>query len=188
MIAKRFRLVSLFLFFVTHSIITYAQTTVEKINDRWQISVSGTHFKIKGETFGYEHHPENSERYFKELQFLGVNTIRLWATGENTPALLDMANQYGIKVMVGIWMLHGLPGMEDDDSFNYLEDTSGIEVVYENALHTVKKYKDHPAVLTRSIGNEVCLNSTTDQWKKYIIKTRKIDLSCIRSGLVIFVS
>ena len=56
---------------------------------------------------------------------MGVNTIRTWATGKNTKKLLDVAEKYNIKVMLGIWMRHGKPGMEADDSFNYLEDKKG---------------------------------------------------------------
>ena len=40
--------------------------------------------------------------------------------------------------MVGIWMRHGRPGMEDDDSFNYLEDKEGMEDMYKNAIKTCK--------------------------------------------------
>ena len=80
--------------------------------------------------------------------------------------LLDTADKYGMNVMVGIWMRHGRPGMEDDDSFNYLEDFEGMESMYKSAIETVEKYKNHPAVLTWGIGNEVYLNIATDAEKE----------------------
>ncbi|PWH83698.1 hypothetical protein DIS18_03845 [Algibacter marinivivus] len=145
---------------------TQAQTTVQKIENNWTILVDGSPFEIKGATFGYGDDVENYDTYFKDLNFLGVNCIRTWATGENTKQLLDAAHKYNVKVMVGIWMRHGRPGMEDDDSFNYLEDKEGAEDMYVNAINTVEEYKNHPAVLTWGIGNEVYLNMATDEEKE----------------------
>jgi len=142
-----------------------AQTIVEKVDEEWVLQVDGNPFEIKGVTFGYDD-VSNYQHHFKELQFLGVNTIRTWATNENTEQLLNVAQQHGIKVMVGIWMRHGRPGMEDDDSFDYLTDTTGMAVMYSTALSTVEKYKDHPAVLMWAVGNEVYLNTATDEEKK----------------------
>lgn len=143
-----------------------AQTTLEKTEESWSMMVDGNPFEVKGVTFGYDQDPKNFESYFKDLQFLGVNTIRLWATNENTKQLLDTAHKYDIKVMVGIWMRHGRPGMEDDDSFNYLEDEAGMEAMYNDAIRVVETYKNHPAVLTWGIGNEVYLNTATDAEKE----------------------
>ena len=143
-----------------------AQTTVVKNKSSWSLMVDGEPFNIKGVTFGYDHDIDNYETYFEDLKSIGVNTIRTWATGKNTKKLLDAANKYDIKIMMGIWMRHGRPGMEDDDSFNYLEDDKGKEVMYANAMQVVEKYKNHPAVLTWTIGNEVYLNTATDAEKE----------------------
>ena len=127
---------------------TTAQTTLLKKENGWSLLVDGKPFEVKGVTFGYDKDVRNYDTYFKDLQFLGVNTIRIWGTNENTQQLLDAAQTYGIKIMMGIWMRHGRPGMEDDDSFNYLEDKTGMEDQYNNAIKTVEKYYKHPAVLT----------------------------------------
>ncbi len=156
--------ISIFIF-VCFSFLCNSQTTIKKQNDKWQILVNGKPFPIKGVTFGYDKDVTNYDAYFKELKFLGVNTIRTWASGKNTPKLLNAANANGFKVMLGIWMRHGRPGMEDDDSFNYLTNTKGKEDQYNNALNVVKKYKDHPDILTWGIGNEVYLNMSTDKEK-----------------------
>lgn len=143
-----------------------AQTTVQKTEDSWQLIVDGNPYEVKGVTFGYDDDAAVYDDYFKELQSLGVNTIRTWATGENTPQLLDAARRHQIKVLVGIWMRHGRPGMEDDDRFDYLNDWEGKKDMYDNALQVVAQYKDHPAVLAWGIGNEVYLNMATDAEKK----------------------
>jgi len=143
----------------------HSQTTIDKINGNWELLVDGKPYEIKGVTFGYDNDIDNYDEHFKDLKFLGVNTIRTWATGNNTSKLLNAAHENGIKVMLGIWMRHGRPGMEDDDSFNYLENTKGKEDMYINALNIVDTYKNHPAVLTWGIGNEVYLNTATDEEK-----------------------
>jgi hypothetical protein len=145
---------------------TTAQTTLLKKENGWSLLVDGKPFEVKGVTFGYDKDVKNYDTYFKDLQFLGVNTIRIWGTNENTQQLLDAAQTYGIKIMMGIWMRHGRPGMEDDDSFNYLEDKEGIENMYNSAITTVEKYYKHPAVLTWAVGNEVYLNIATDAEKE----------------------
>jgi hypothetical protein len=145
---------------------TQAQTTVQKVDSSWVLVVDGKPFEVKGATFGYGEDVNNYPAYFKDLNFLGVNTIRTWGTGENTAQLLDIAHAHGIKVMLGIWMRHGRPGMEANDSFNYLEDQAGIDDMYNDAIQTVEQYKDHPAVLTWGIGNEVYLNMDTDAEKE----------------------
>jgi hypothetical protein len=163
---KRYSLpiIILLVCFISSSII--AQTTINKTDNHWNLRVDGKPFEVKGVTFGYDKDLENYQNYFDDLKFLGVNTIRLWATNENTDKLLDVAQSHGIKVMMGIWMRHGRPGMEDDDSFNYLEDKEGMEAMYENAIKVVERYKDHPAVLTWTVGNEVYLNMATDAEKE----------------------
>ncbi|MCA0131940.1 glycoside hydrolase family 2 TIM barrel-domain containing protein [Winogradskyella alexanderae] len=138
---------------------------MEKIDNQWILKVDGAPFEIKGATWGYDKDVANYEAYFKDLQYLGVNTIRLWATGENTPKLMDIAHAYGIKVMVGIWMRHGRPGMEDDDSFDYINDKQGMEDQYNYAMEVVQQFKDHPATLAWGVGNEVYLNMATDEEK-----------------------
>ena len=163
---KEMRRKLLFLFLGLASQLLLAQTTVSKTEDDWSMVVDNQPFEVKGVTFGFENDVDNYDEYFRDLTYLGVNTIRIWATDENTPALLDAAQTYSIKVMIGIWMRHGRPGMEDDDRFDYLEDEMGKESMYTNALEVVRRYKDHPAVLTWGVGNEVYLNTTTDEEKK----------------------
>ncbi len=159
---------------------TTAQTTVIKTANRWELLVDNKPFEVKGVTFGCDNDVQNYSTYFKDLQFLGVNTIRLWGTNENTQQLLDAAQTYGIKIMMGIWMRHGRPGMEDDDSFNYLEDKEGIEDMYNSALKTVEKYYKHPAVLTWAVGNEVYLNIATDAEKEAYSKVLERVCSSIK--------
>ncbi|WP_370391299.1 glycoside hydrolase family 2 TIM barrel-domain containing protein [uncultured Winogradskyella sp.] len=144
---------------------SFSQVTIQKTNEKWQLNVDGEPFEIKGVTFGYTDHVAMYMDRFKELKSLGVNTIRTWATGPNTALLLEAAERNDIKVLMGIWMRHGRPGMEDDDKFDYLNDKEGMEAMYNNAIDVVRRFKGHPAVLAWGIGNEVYLNTATDEEK-----------------------
>lgn len=148
------------------SIFSFSKTTFLKENNGWKLYVDGKPFVIKGVTFGRDIKRETIGVYMKQLKSMGVNTVRTWGCGEETQILLDSADAYGIKVLLGIWMRHGRPGMEGDDSFNYLADKKGMEDMYNGAINAVKKYKDHPAVLFFGMGNEVFLNIATDKEKK----------------------
>ncbi|MFK7972383.1 MAG: glycoside hydrolase family 2 TIM barrel-domain containing protein [Bacteroidia bacterium] len=160
------RITFVFLFALLVTINLHAQVSVAQLDSTWTMLVDGEPFEVKGATFGYGDDVANFDRYCEDLHDIGVNTIRTWATNEHTPKLLDAAHTHGIKVMLGIWMRHGRPGMEDDDSFNYLEDTTGMEAMYASAISTVEAYKEHPAVLTWGVGNEVYLNTATDAEKE----------------------
>ena len=152
-----------------------AQVSVLEADGKWRFEVDGQPFEIKGVTFGYDHDVENYDRYFEELKFMGVNAVRTWNYGEYSQELLDAAHAQGIKVMMGIWMRHGRPGMEADDSFNYLEDVEGMEAMFNESIAAVELYKDHPALLTWGVGNEVYLNMATDEEKQaYSIFLEKV--------------
>lgn len=145
--------------------LAFSQVTIEKSDNTWKLLVDKEPFDIKGVTFGYDDDPANFMTYFKDLKSIGVNTIRTWGTGPNTSLLLEAAERHNIKVLLGIWMRHGRPGMEADDSFDYLKDIDGMEVMYNTAIDVVRRFKGHPAVLAWGIGNEVYLNTETDEEK-----------------------
>jgi hypothetical protein len=146
------------------------ESKVVKENGRWQLLVNGKPYVVKGATFGRPITKENIGGYMKDLRSMGVNTLRTWGAGKETKLLLDSANAYGIKIMVGIWMRHGRPGMEGDDNFDYLHDKKGMDDMFAGALEAVRLYKDHPGVLVWGVGNEVTLNIATDPEKKAYAK------------------
>jgi hypothetical protein len=64
-------------FFHSFSWNTTAQTTVVKKENGWSLLVDGKPFEVKGVTFGYDKDVKKYDTYCKDLQFLGVNTIRI---------------------------------------------------------------------------------------------------------------
>ncbi|RYZ41668.1 MAG: hypothetical protein EOO71_11165 [Myxococcaceae bacterium] len=142
-----------------------ARTAIVKAGEGWRMEVDGQPYVAKGVTFSGSGGPANFDKDCERLSALGVNTLRTWGTGEETPALLDAAHKHGLRVLVGLWLRPGRPGMENDDAFDYVRDAKGREAQLQDTLKQVRRFKDHPAVLAWGLGNEVILNSPDDPSK-----------------------
>jgi hypothetical protein len=68
----------LFLLLLSEGLTTHAQTTVEKQGKARILLIDGKPFDVKGVTFGYDKQVDHYDSYFRDLQSLGVNTIRTW--------------------------------------------------------------------------------------------------------------
>jgi hypothetical protein len=82
------------------------------------------------------------------LKRLGGNSFRTWGVGPDTQKQLDEAHRLGLTVAVGFWLGHERHG------FDYT-DEQAVARQFEQYKEAVLKYKDHPAVLMWSIGNEM---------------------------------
>ena len=91
------------------------------------------------------------QRRLATLAAAGANSIRTWHF-DDAQRVLDDAHANGLTVTMGIWIGHPRHG------FDY-SDTAAIEAQREMVRDTVRKFKDHPALLTWGVGNEVELMS-----------------------------
>ena len=87
------------------------------------------------------------------LKASGGNSIRTWGIRDlekmvDGKPLLDRAHELGITVTVGLWVQHVRHG------FDY-GDAEFIERQRTRVREAVLKYKDHPALLTWGLGNEM---------------------------------
>lgn len=87
------------------------------------------------------------------LKASGGNSVRTWGVSQleetvDGKPLLDRAHELGITVTVGLWVQHVRHG------FDYA-DAAFIERQRKRVREAVLKYKDHPAVLTWGLGNEM---------------------------------
>lgn len=123
--------------------------TVSKKDGKWTLYVNDEPFYIKG---------AGGEKQLDVLLEIGGNTIRTWGV-ENAQEVLDLAEQKGLKVMMGLWVQHERHGFDYND-----EDKVAKQL--ESFRLAVRKYKDHPALLLWGIGNEYELEySNTKVWK-----------------------
>ena len=107
------------------------KTEVVKSGGNFQLLRGGKPFLIKGGGGG------GPKPLLAEL---GGNSFRTWGVGAETQQDLDEAQRLGLAVTVGIWLGHDAAGIRN-----------GIAKNRENIM----KYKDHPAVLCWSLGNEM---------------------------------
>ena len=84
---------------------------------------------------------------FAELRAAGGNSVRLWSTDYAGP-LLDEAQQHGLTVMLGLWL------EPESQHFTYY-DPAAVEDQLNRVRQQVLRYRNHPALLMWSIGNEV---------------------------------
>lgn len=117
-----------------------AQTVVElkRTGDAWQLIRNGQPYAIHG---------VGGQTQLQRLSELGGNSIRTWGT-DGLDAILDEAHRHGLSVCVGMWLGHERHG------FSY-QNADAVAKQMEQCLETVRRFKDHPAVLMWGIGNEM---------------------------------
>ncbi|NBC58956.1 MAG: hypothetical protein GVY05_11815 [Bacteroidetes bacterium] len=81
----------------------------------------------------------------------GANSFRTWST-HNAKEILDKAQKLDLKVMMGIWV-----GLERQ-GFDY-NDQKAVKKQLDRIRQEVLAYKDHPALMSWAIGNELNLSS-----------------------------
>jgi len=89
----------------------------------------------------------------------GANTIRTWIVGDDTGALLDRAQNLGLKVILGVWMPN------PDDAAKYLEPdrwranyNKKRDEFVAQMQDLLEQYDSHPALLMWCLGNEIDLS------------------------------
>jgi GT2 family glycosyltransferase len=109
-------------------------------------------FLIRGVTYGTfapnEHggYPELEQvrRDFIKMRECGVNTVRIYT--EPPAYLLDEAAKHGLYVIVGLaWTQHVC----------FLDDAELIRSIKQSVCESVRRLKEHPAVLAVALGNEI---------------------------------
>ena len=117
---------------------TAPQVEIKKTEGIYQLYRNGEPYYIKG-AGGYI--------YYERLKECGGNSIRLWSTYE-AKKYLDKAHELGLTVMLGLDMGHERQG------FNY-DNKKEVQDQFEKLKKEIIAFKDHPALLMWSIGNEL---------------------------------
>ncbi|MAC85320.1 MAG: hypothetical protein CMC94_00055 [Flavobacteriales bacterium] len=142
-------LLSCLLFLSTAMVFSQAiKVEVVQKDGQWQLTRGGEPYYIKG---------AGGDTHLDELVAAGGNSIRTWSA-DGAQEVLDRAHAHGLTVMFGLWVQHERHGYDYDN-----EAANRAQLEYFTSV--VKKYKDHPALLMWSIGNEVDLfYSNTKVW------------------------
>lgn len=129
--------------------LTPVKVSIEKISDDNFILIRDDNpYYVKG---------AGGHIYLNRLKQYGGNSIRTWSH-DNGRAILDSAHKYGLTVTMGLWMQHERHG------FDY-NDKESVYYQLQQFKDVVEELKDHPALLTWAVGNEVDLNyQNTNVW------------------------
>ncbi len=115
-----------------------SRVSLRQVGDQHELLLNDKPFKIKG---------VGGEENLSTLKDLGGNSIRTWGV-DRLGEVLDAAERHQLMVCAGIWLGHQRHG------FSY-QDADGVAKQLEEALASVKQYKDHPALLMWGVGNEM---------------------------------
>ncbi len=114
------------------------EVTLSNEGGEWKMFVNDEEFYINGAcTNGF---------YGKAAEF-GANTIRTYGVSEESHSVLDEAYEAGLYVNFGLYM------KREADGFDYDNETA-VSQQLEEMKEAVMRFKDHPALLCWSIGNE----------------------------------
>lgn len=126
---------------------------IQQLDGRYQLVRNGEPYFIRGAGLNF--------RSLESFKAHGGNSIRTWNTDArdmDTMAYLDMAHAMGISVSLC------LPVKPPRWGFDY-HDQDKVNAQFEAIKAEVLKYKDHPALLTWIIGNE--LNHKAPDYQVY---------------------
>ncbi|MBC8143762.1 MAG: hypothetical protein H7Y38_20215, partial [Armatimonadetes bacterium] len=107
-----------------------------------------------------------AETRLEELKRTGANSVRTWGVDDKTGAFLDKCHALGLTVTVGYWM-------RKNDGFSYKNAAMRDEQAADFRKR-VRQYKNHPAVLFWSVGNEVELGAESPEVWDQIERLAKI--------------
>ena len=114
--------------------------STKKVDGVWKLFKGESEFYINGAA---------TNNFYADVKEWGGNVIRTYSTGDNTKAVLDEAWSKGLYVNMGL-------AMKDSESFDYSNpsNSAAIQEQLENHRTWVRRFRNHPAVLCWSIGNE----------------------------------
>ncbi|TJZ54775.1 glycosyl hydrolase family 2 [Sphingobacterium olei] len=115
-----------------------AVVTLEQQDGVWKMFVDGEEFYVKGVAANNFHD--------KGIQY-GANTVRTYGVNDSTRATLDKAYAAGMYVNFGLYI------RRETDGFDYNNQTA-VDQQFQAMREAVLQFKDHPAILCWSIGNE----------------------------------
>jgi hypothetical protein len=117
---------------------------------KWQLMREGQPYFIKGAGGG------GSKPVLAEC---GGNSFRTWGVGPETAKELDEAQKLGLTVSLGVWLGHSEHGFKYDDP-------AAVQKQFDEVKQAVLKYRNHPALLVWSLGNEMEVNNDNPAlWK-----------------------
>ena len=123
---------------------------IKKENGVYRLYKNGSPFLIKG-AVGHTN--------LAELVACGGNTISTWDT-TMVETILNEAQKYNISVVVGLDIPSG-------DVLQFYDDEKKVEELFKAHQASVRRFKNHPALLYWGLGNELIMPFSSNSGKFY---------------------
>lgn len=121
---------------------------------QWELRLDGKPFHIKGVGCA-KRRGQYGTNYLAHAEALGANAVRTWSLEHTDRPYLDEAHQRGLQVNVGIWLPYPKAADGKQAGFSYRKPGAALEKLQKQILDAVAAYKNHPAVMMWTVGNEV---------------------------------
>lgn len=131
-----------------------SKVSVEHGATGWELTVNGHPFYIKG--VACNDGLVDGVDYLKMVAETGANAVRVY--GDVTDEYLNLAQRYGLMVNVGFWT----DAVRSHSTISY-RDNAYTRSQREAALAYVRRFKNHPSVLSWTLGNETFIFSEPEQ-------------------------
>jgi hypothetical protein len=124
---------------------------------RVEIRQSGNAFQMYRGGEPYHIKGVGGQDFLERAAAAGANSVRTWGAQE-AGEVLDRAHGLNMTVMLGIWLSHHRADYEDP---------SYQQRKIEEILNLTERYRNHPALLVWSLGNEINLEGadTPAAWR-----------------------
>ena len=127
---------------------------IERTDTGFTLMVNQHPFYVRGVAYnpGHDWRDGNSvltreqlEKDFRAIRDMGANTIRRYGPCLGDRNILNVAEEYKLKVLFGF---------NFDPKTDYVFDEHKMQAYREQVLANVLRYRDHPALLGWALGNE----------------------------------
>ena len=142
--------------------------------------VNGKKILIRGggwvdDLFLYEDE-KNLEAQFQYVKHLNLNTVRLEGIWGSSEKLYELADRYGIMLMVGFscqWEWKGYFGKEVDEKFGGIMSEEDMKLAVEYLRHQVLWLREHPSIFVWALASDMLPNPELE--KRYRALLAQID-------------
>ena len=142
--------------------------------------VNGKKILIRGggwvdDLFLYEDE-KNLEAQFQYVKHLNLNTVRLEGIWGSSEKLYELADRYGIMLMVGFscqWEWKGYLGKEVDEKFGGIMSEEDMKLAVEYLRHQVLWLREHSSIFVWALASDMLPNPELE--KRYRALLAQID-------------
>jgi cellulose synthase (UDP-forming) len=133
---------------------TYRSSFIKGVPGNFNLVVNGAPYYIRGVAYNTAHDWRDGNmpltrrqviKDFENIKDMGANTIRRYGIGIYDRNVLNIAEEFNLKVLFGFWF---------DPKVDFYNDSARVAEYIKEVEEKVLAYKDHSSIIAWSLGNE----------------------------------